>query len=128
MKRWLTVSQMSRITKEVILGLPPTLTTEEALAFRAEVAEDLKKMEQQGIVPELPYDFDMDDEPPSYPEEASSSPGELNPNAKSLAEIRRGLTTDERLWLASMIEAHGEEQVIKMWPSYCVQIEYVRNF
>jgi hypothetical protein len=128
MEDMLSVSEMSRITKEVILRLPPTLTSKEALAFRAEVADDLAEMERQGIVPDLPYDFDMPDDPPADPpEEASAPSGELNPNATSLAEIRRSLTLDERLWLGQMIEAHGEAEVIRMWPSLIVQLEFSRS-
>ena len=54
----LTVSEMSRITKELILGLPPTNTSAEAEDFRKEVALELAEMRKDGIVPELPYDFD----------------------------------------------------------------------
>lgn len=123
----LTVGQMSRITKEVMLRLPPSLTTKEALAFREEVSVEIAEMKAQGIVPELPCDFGLDDEPPTYPS-APPATLPLDPHATTLAAIREPLTADERLWLARMIDAHGEEQVITMWPSYCAQIEYVRNF
>lgn len=46
----------------------------------------------------------------------------------TLAQIREGLSTDERLWLARMIEAYGEEHVLRYWESYKMQIDYVRNF
>ncbi len=49
---------MSTIVKELMLGLPPSLTTEEAQVFRQKVAKDLKDMERRGIMPDLPYDFD----------------------------------------------------------------------
>lgn len=54
----LTVDQMSRITREAILGLPPTLTTKEALAHRTRVEEELAQMRRDGLTPELPSDFD----------------------------------------------------------------------
>ncbi len=49
---------MSRIVKEILLELPPTLTTKEARTFREKVAKDLADMERRGIKPDLPYDFD----------------------------------------------------------------------
>jgi hypothetical protein len=54
----LTVSDMSRITKEIILGMPPSNTSAEAEDFRKKVAEEITEMRAQGVVPELPYDFD----------------------------------------------------------------------
>ena len=55
--------------------------------------------------------------------------GELNVPKENLTLdlIREHLTFDERLWLENMIRAYGEQQVIKMWPSYEAQINYVRN-
>ena len=41
--------------------------------------------------------------------------------------IEQHLTFDERIWLSNMVRAYGEEQVLAMWPSYEVQINYVRN-
>ena len=41
--------------------------------------------------------------------------------------IEQHLTFDERVWLSNMVRAYGEEQVLAMWPSYEVQINYVRN-
>lgn len=49
---------MSRIVKELMLDLPPTLTTQEANTFREKVAKDLKYMERRGVMPDLLYDFD----------------------------------------------------------------------
>lgn len=54
----LTVGDMSRITKEIILGLPPSLTSDEALEHRKAVEVEIAEMRAQGISPELPYDFD----------------------------------------------------------------------
>lgn len=41
--------------------------------------------------------------------------------------IEKHLTFDERTWLSSMMRAYGEKHVLAMWPSYEVQINYVRN-
>lgn len=54
----LTVQDMSTITKELILRMPPTLTTPEANEFREAVRADLAEMRKQGIAPDIPYDFD----------------------------------------------------------------------
>src|SRR5262245_38103655 len=54
----LTIDQMSRITKEIMVGLPPSLTTAEAREHRRQVEEELIQMRKDGIMPDLPYDFD----------------------------------------------------------------------
>ena len=54
----LTIDQMSRITKEIMLGLPPSLTTAEAREHRRQVEEELIQMRKDGIMPDLPYEFD----------------------------------------------------------------------
>ena len=54
----LSTSELSRITKELILGIEPTNTSEEANEARREIAKELAQMEKDGITPELPYDFD----------------------------------------------------------------------
>jgi hypothetical protein len=53
---------------------------------------------------------------------------ELPESPTTLAQIQQGLSIDERLWLARMIAAYGEEHVLRYWESYKMQIEYVRNF
>ena len=54
----LSVQDMSTITKEILLGLPPSNTSREADNYRKVVAEELAQMRKDGISPELPYDFD----------------------------------------------------------------------
>jgi hypothetical protein len=44
----------------------------------------------------------------------------------TLPTITSKLTPIERLWLADMIKAHGEELVLAQWPVYEVHINYVR--
>jgi hypothetical protein len=84
----LTVGQMSWITKEIMLGLAPSLTSEEALEHRRIVELEIEEMRKQGITPELPYDFD-DEELPSYPcSSASRSDGD-NPRRHSTESDRR---------------------------------------
>jgi hypothetical protein len=41
--------------------------------------------------------------------------------------IRCYLSAQERLWLARMLDAHGEAEVLRMWPSYEVQINFARS-
>jgi hypothetical protein len=49
------------------------------------------------------------------------------PAAKTLATIRQHLTADEQLWLAGLIDVHGEAAVVEMWPSLQVQTEFARQ-
>ena len=55
--------------------------------------------------------------------------GELNLPKENLTLelIEQHLTFDERTWLSNMVRAYGEKHVLAMWPSYEVQINYVRN-
>jgi hypothetical protein len=52
----LTVAQLATIEKELLLNLPPTLTSLEAMETRREIKKDLDQMERDGVVPELPFD------------------------------------------------------------------------
>ena len=61
----LSVGELSRITKELILGLEPGLTTPEAMEARRDIDADLIQMRKDGIMPDLPSDFD--DLPPLPP-------------------------------------------------------------
>lgn len=54
----LNVSEMSTITKELILKMEPSITTPEANKFRDAVAKELIEMRAQNIAVEIPYDFD----------------------------------------------------------------------
>ena len=44
----------------------------------------------------------------------------------TLSEIISKLTSVERLWLADLVKAHGQERVLAQWPVYEVHINYVR--
>jgi hypothetical protein len=57
----------------------------------------------------------------------TSCPLNLPKENLTLALIEQHLTFDERTWLSNMVRAYGEKQVLAMWPSYEVQINYVRN-
>jgi hypothetical protein len=59
-------------------------------------------------------------------DDVPSLPAQLKP--LTLAHIRKGLSADERLWLARMISAYGEAHVLQYWESYKMQIDYIRNF
>jgi hypothetical protein len=52
----------------VVLKIPPTLTTWEALQFRATIECEIEEMRRDGIAPDIPYDFDDEDrlEEPSH--------------------------------------------------------------
>lgn len=126
----LSTNQLSRITKELILNIQPTLTTSEAIEAREAIAKDLAQMRKDGIMPDLPYDpFDDDDPQPVARPNAPdySEPLNLAPDGLSLQKILAVLSADERLWLGRMIEATGEEEFLRMWPSYEVQINFVRS-
>ena len=121
----LTGKQRTQIFKEVVLKAVPSITTPEAEEYRRELAEEVAEMEKEGIVPEMPVDLSDDDDP--LPLTAAPDPGPLDPTATTLIGIRRNMTIDERLWLGQMIEAHGEAEVIRMWPSLIVQLEFSRS-
>ncbi len=126
----LSTNQLSRITKELILNIPPALTTPEAIEAREAIAKDLAQMRKDGIMPDLPYDpFDDDDPQPAARPTAPdySEPLNLASDGLSIQKILAVLSADERLWLGRMIEANGEEEFLRMWPSYEVQINFVRS-
>ena len=52
----LSLAEIIQITKEAILGLPPSLTTPEALAFRNLVEREVREIIARGWIPELPFD------------------------------------------------------------------------
>jgi hypothetical protein len=56
-----------------------------------------------------------------------TEPLNLPKDKLTLESIGRHLTIDERLWLARMIGAHGKQSVLAMWPSYELQINFVRS-
>lgn len=126
----LSTNQLSRITKELILNIPPTLTTSEAIEAREAIAKDLAQMRKDGIMPDLPYDPFDDDDPQTVARPTApnySEPLNLAPDGLSIQKILAVLSADERLWLGRMIEATGEEEFLRMWPSYEVQINFVRS-
>jgi hypothetical protein len=57
----------------------------------------------------------------------TSQPLNLPRENLTLDLINQHLTFDERTWLSNMVRAYGEKQVLAMWPSYEVQINYVRD-
>ena len=85
----LNTSELSRITKELMLGLPPTLTTPEAMEAREAIAKDLAQMRKDGIAPDLPYDFD--ELPPLAP--SAPPPTEEQMQASKLNLIRHNLAS-----------------------------------
>lgn len=126
----LSTNQLSRITKELILNLAPTNSTPEAIEAREAIAKDLAQMRKDGTMPDLPYDpFDDADLLPAASPTAPdySEPLTLAPEGLSIQKILAVLSADERLWLGRMIEVNGEEEFIRMWPSYEVQINFVRS-
>lgn len=50
----LTIDELNRITKEVTLGMPPSLKTHEANLFREQVTKDIAKIKKKGQVVILP--------------------------------------------------------------------------
>ncbi len=126
----LTVNQLSTITKELILNLPPNNTSQEAMAAREVRALELAEMREQRIVPDLIYDFFSDDDDPlpvATAPAAAKKPIRLAVESLTIPKIQAVLTADERLWLCRMIEVHGEEAILRLWPSYEVQINFARS-
>ena len=50
----LYVKQIATITREVILGLPLSIDSEEARALRRQIEREVKALIKQGITPEIP--------------------------------------------------------------------------
>lgn len=99
--------------------------------MRAKTAKNLAQMKKDGIMPDLPSDFDFDDAaPPSAPPAAPTIDDQLALPQEGLTidAIRNHLTLDERMWFNRMLGEYGDAQMLKMWPSYQVQLNYVRNF
>ena len=63
----LNVGELSRIAKELILNLPPSNPSQEAMEARREIEADMIQMRADGIMPDLPSDFDFDLPPPPPP-------------------------------------------------------------
>jgi hypothetical protein len=98
----LNTSELSRITKELMLGLPPTLTTPEAMEAREAIAKDLAQMRKDGIAPDLPYDFDELPElvppapPPTDAEIQASKLNLIRSNLASGMAVARRMEAEER--------------------------------
>ena len=54
----LSGTDVGRITKEILLKQPLSINSDEARAMRAELEIELAQMKADGIVPDIPYDFD----------------------------------------------------------------------
>jgi hypothetical protein len=50
----LTLEQMNQITKEVTLGMPPSVDTPEATAFREQITKEVAAITRKGRIVELP--------------------------------------------------------------------------
>jgi hypothetical protein len=88
----LTVNELSRITLELKLGLPPSLTSQEAMAMREATAIALAQMQRDHVAPEIVFDFFDDDLPPLlYP--PSAPPTDAQIQADKLNAIRHSLAS-----------------------------------
>jgi hypothetical protein len=56
----LTSGESTRITLELMLGLPPSNPSAEAAELRCKIEQDLAEMKRQGIAPDLVCDWDED--------------------------------------------------------------------
>jgi hypothetical protein len=100
------------------------------MTLRTKIAEDLVKMRKAGIMPDISYDveFTEDDLPAAAaPITDYSDPIHLATDGLTIRKIQDVLSPAERLWAYRMIEAHGEEAFLKMWPSYEVQLNFERS-
>ena len=104
----LNVGELSRITKELILGLDPTNPSQEAMDARREIAGDLEKMRADGIMPDLPSDFDFDipNLPPPPP-----SPTDAELVESQLRIIRNNLGSGWGFALALEAEEKLEQEI-----------------
>lgn len=50
----MTVEEMNCITKEVTLGMPPSVDTPEANAFREQITHEIAEIKAKGRIVELP--------------------------------------------------------------------------
>lgn len=100
----LSVGELSRITKELILGLEPSNRSQEALAMREKTIVELARMEREGLMPDLPDDFD--DLPALPPPPPAPSKAERLESKKRL--IRHNL---EASWASQewLVKEHDDE-------------------
>jgi hypothetical protein len=93
------------------------LKTEEALAHRKVVEQEIAEMRKQGITPDLPIDFDDLDEP----SRAEPSPMDSMPPSK-LNAIRANLSSS---WiLAQQLEAEAREEASERDRAYLAEREH----
>jgi hypothetical protein len=123
----LTIEQSAQIMKEALAGALPSLTTPEALAEREATDKELDEIHAKGHTVDVSCD---------YLDLATGTPLTFHDQTKPLAlplegltarAIRRHLTIDERMWFNRMIGEHGEAEVLKLWPSYEVQLNFARS-
>lgn len=112
----LNTSELSRITKELMLGLPPTLTTPEAMEARIKIAADLAQMKKDGIAPDLPYDFD--DLPPLAPSAPVPTAEEMQ--AAKLNAIRHDLASS---WDFGLRMQADEREIYEEQSQCCLALE-----
>ncbi len=105
----LNVGELSRISKELILGREPTLTTPEAMEARRDIAADLAKMRTEGIMPDLPYDFDDLPDVPVPP--TAPPPTEAERLESKTRVIRNNLGSGWAFALSIEAEEKAEQEV-----------------
>ena len=112
---------------EAMAGVSPSFLSPEALAFRADLEQELNENEAQGIALDVSSDYlDLAEGfQPAYPD--GSQILQLPAEGLTLRKVCGHLTPDERLWLAQMIGADGADKVLKRWPSYEVQLNFARS-
>ena len=105
----LNVGELSRVTKELILGLAPTNPSQEAADARHKIAGDLAKMRAEGIMPDLPSDFDFMPELPAPPAPPTPTEAELAESQKRI--IRNNLGCSMAFALVCEEEEKQEAEV-----------------
>lgn len=123
----LTIHQAAQIMKEAVAGALPSLTFPAALKERDAIDKEIDAAHAREHMIDVSCDYLelATGTPLRFPD--GTTPLALPLEGLTARTIRRHLTLDERLWFNRMIEAYGEEAAVKMWPSYQVQINYVRN-
>ena len=98
----------------------------EAEDFQKKVSAEIVKMRGNERARDMLQDFDdVNREHETISEPDDSQPLTVEPPL-TLSKIIPKLTAVERLWLARIVKAHGNELILARWPAYEIHINYVR--
>lgn len=104
-------------------GVSPSNTSRQTEDFQKKVAEEVAQMGRNELAVGVSKDFDDVDLQDHMIRDSQPLTIEL---PLTLSKIYSKLTAVERLWLARIVKAHGQELVLARWPAYEIHINYVR--